>query len=95
MASDCHLQNCTQLPATTVVLLQTTLFVTLKIFGTDPKEKPSSIVKEACLLVLLLSRSRVLRECVHRPVACNGYRHHNIIILTGGRELNEPLILIG
>jgi hypothetical protein len=41
-----------------------------------PQNKPSFTVKHTCLLVrslamdvLLLSRARVLQECVYRPVA--------------------------
>jgi hypothetical protein len=45
-------------------------------FARTPRKIQSSIVKNACLLVryigmdvLLLSRARVLRKCVYRPVA--------------------------
>jgi hypothetical protein len=55
---------------------QATFFVPLNPSALTPRKTPSSIVKDACLLVrylamdvLLLSRASVLRESAYRPVA--------------------------
>jgi hypothetical protein len=64
---DCHHQNSSQFSV---------LLLSYNTSARTPRKTPSSIVRDACLLVrylsvevLLLLRARVLREYVYKPVA--------------------------